>query len=117
PAVPGRVLSLRQRRRGAALQPAADRCRLHQRTLTARSLASNRRHATSSMADIPFDKDFDLPPGRVEEVMPGVRRLLANNPSPFTFRGTVSYIVGRGQVAPITPAPLDEAHFAPLPPP
>ena len=40
--------------------------------------------------DIPFDKNFDLPPGQVQEVMPGVRRLLANNPSPFTFRGTVS---------------------------
>src|SRR6266436_7416107 len=65
-------------------------------------------------ADIPFDRSFDLPPGRVEEVMPGVRRLLANNPSPFTFRGTVSYIVGRGQVAVIDPGPLDEAHIAAL---
>jgi glyoxylase-like metal-dependent hydrolase (beta-lactamase superfamily II) len=64
--------------------------------------------------DIPFNKDFDLPPGQVEEVMPGVRRLLANNPSPFTFRGTVSYIVGRGQVAIIDPGPLDEAHIAAL---
>jgi glyoxylase-like metal-dependent hydrolase (beta-lactamase superfamily II) len=44
--------------------------------------------------------------------MPGVRRLLANNPSPFTFRGTVSYIVGRGRVAIIDPGPLDEAHIA-----
>jgi glyoxylase-like metal-dependent hydrolase (beta-lactamase superfamily II) len=64
--------------------------------------------------DIPFDKRFDLPPGKVEEVAPGVRRLLANNPSPFTFRGTVSYIVGRGQVAIIDPGPLDEAHIAAL---
>src|SRR5713101_7310107 len=64
--------------------------------------------------DIPFDKRFDLPPGRVEEVVPGVRRLLANNPGPFTFRGTVSYIVGRGQVAVIDPGPLDEAHIAAL---
>src|SRR5262245_13237652 len=55
---------------------------------------------------------FDLPPGKVEELMPGVRRLLANNPSPFTFRGTVSYIVGRGRVAIIDPGPLDEAHIA-----
>jgi glyoxylase-like metal-dependent hydrolase (beta-lactamase superfamily II) len=60
--------------------------------------------------DIPFDKSFDLPPGRVEEVRPGVRRLLCNNPSPFTFRGTVSYIVGKGRVAMIDPGPLDEAH-------
>jgi glyoxylase-like metal-dependent hydrolase (beta-lactamase superfamily II) len=64
--------------------------------------------------DIPFDKRFDLPPGVVEEVLPGVRRLLAGNPSPFTYKGTVSYIVGRGQVAIIDPGPLDEAHIAAL---
>src|SRR6478672_7119592 len=43
--------------------------------------------------DIPFDKDCALAPGKVEEIMPGIRRLLANNPSPFTFTGTMSYIV------------------------
>lgn len=64
--------------------------------------------------DIPFDKAFDLAPGRVEEVIPGVRRLLANNPSPFTYRGTVSYIIGRGDVAIIDPGPLDEAHIVAL---
>src|SRR3989441_10785914 len=65
-------------------------------------------------ADIPFDRSFDLPPETVEEVAPGVRRLLANNPGPFTFKGTVSYIVGRGQVAIIDPGPLDDAHIAAL---
>ena len=55
--------------------------------------------------DIPFDKSFDLVPGQVDEPMPGVRRVLCNNPSPFTFKGTVSYIVGRGQVAIIDPGP------------
>jgi glyoxylase-like metal-dependent hydrolase (beta-lactamase superfamily II) len=64
--------------------------------------------------DIPFDKSFSLAPGKVEEVVPGVRRLLANNPSPFTFTGTVSYIVGRDRVAVIDPGPLDEAHIAAL---
>jgi glyoxylase-like metal-dependent hydrolase (beta-lactamase superfamily II) len=64
--------------------------------------------------DIPYDKSFDLPPGRVEEAMPGVRRLLCNNPGPFTFKGTVSYIVGRGKVAIIDPGPLDEPHIAAL---
>jgi glyoxylase-like metal-dependent hydrolase (beta-lactamase superfamily II) len=64
--------------------------------------------------DIPFDKSFDLPPGEVEEVAPGVRRLLCNNPGPFTFKGTVSYIVGRDRVAIIDPGPLDEAHVAAL---
>src|SRR5512132_2517261 len=65
-------------------------------------------------AEIPFDRSFDLPPETVEEVVPGVRRVLADNPSPFTFKGTVSYIVGRGQVAIIDPGPLDEAHVAAL---
>ena len=64
--------------------------------------------------DIPFDRTFDLAPGKVEEVVPGVRRLLANNPSPFTFKGTVSYIIGRGRVAIVDPGPLDEAHIAAL---
>ena len=64
--------------------------------------------------DIPFDKNFDLPPGKVEEVAPGIRRILCNNPGPFTFKGTVSYIVGRGCVAIIDPGPLDDAHSAAL---
>src|SRR6202161_2134275 len=64
--------------------------------------------------DIPFDRSFDLPPGLVEEVMPGVRRLLVNNPGPFTFKGTLSYIVGKHRVAIIDPGPIDEAHIAAL---
>jgi glyoxylase-like metal-dependent hydrolase (beta-lactamase superfamily II) len=64
--------------------------------------------------DIPFDKSFDLPPGRIEEVMPGVRRLLVNNPGPFTFKGTLTYIVGAGSVAVIDPGPIDEPHMAAL---
>jgi glyoxylase-like metal-dependent hydrolase (beta-lactamase superfamily II) len=64
--------------------------------------------------DIPFDKSFDLAPDIVDQVAPGVRRVLANNPSPFTFKGTLSYIVGQGQVAIIDPGPLDEAHIAAL---
>jgi glyoxylase-like metal-dependent hydrolase (beta-lactamase superfamily II) len=61
--------------------------------------------------DIRFDKNFDLPPGRVEEIAPGVRRLLASNPGPFTFKGTVSYIIGRGNVAILDPGPDDQAHI------
>ena len=64
--------------------------------------------------DIPFDRSFDLPPDRVEEVMPGVRRMLVDNPGPFTFKGTLSYIVGKGRVAIIDPGPIDEAHIAAL---
>ena len=64
--------------------------------------------------DIPFDKNLQLIPGRVDEPIPGVRRLLCNNPSPFTFKGTVSYIVGRGKVAIIDPGPEDPVHSAAL---
>ena len=48
--------------------------------------------------DIPFNRDFALKPGVVDEVVPGVRRVLCNNPSPFTFTGTVSYIVGQARL-------------------
>jgi glyoxylase-like metal-dependent hydrolase (beta-lactamase superfamily II) len=64
--------------------------------------------------DIPFDKDFNLTPGKVDQAMPGVRRLLCNNPSPFTFKGTVSYIIGKGNVAIVDPGPDDPAHIAAL---
>ena len=60
--------------------------------------------------DVPFNKNFPLKPGIVEEVVPGVRRVLCDNPSPFTFTGTLSYIVGRGKVAIIDPGPDSEAH-------
>ncbi|MDB5602125.1 MAG: fold metallo-hydrolase [Xanthobacteraceae bacterium] len=64
--------------------------------------------------DIPFDRSFDLPPGQVDDVLPGVRRLLCGNASPFTFKGTLSYIVGRGKVAIVDPGPDDPAHIAAL---
>ena len=64
--------------------------------------------------DIPFDKAFNLVPGQVDRVSPGIRRLLCNNPSPFTFKGTVSYIVGEGTVAIVDPGPDDPAHIAAL---
>jgi len=64
--------------------------------------------------DIPFDKDLKLEPDTVDEPMPGIRRIMANNPGPFTFKGTVSYIVGRDKVAIIDPGPDDPAHIGAL---
>src|SRR5271154_820957 len=64
--------------------------------------------------DILFDKTFDLEPDKMREVAPGVRAIVANNPSPFTFKGTMSYIIGRGQVAILDPGPDDEPHIAAL---
>jgi glyoxylase-like metal-dependent hydrolase (beta-lactamase superfamily II) len=61
--------------------------------------------------DIPFNKKLDLKPETVDEVAPGIRRILADNPGPFTFTGTMTYIVGRGDVAIVDPGPADEAHI------
>ncbi|HEX8216953.1 MAG TPA: MBL fold metallo-hydrolase, partial [Allosphingosinicella sp.] len=55
-----------------------------------------------------------LPTGRIERPHPLVRRILAPNPSPFTFTGTQTYVVGQGEVAVIDPGPDDERHVAAL---
>ena len=64
--------------------------------------------------DVPFDRSFDLAPDHAKEVAPRVRAVAANNPGPFTFKGTVSYIIGRGKVAILDPGPDDDAHVAAL---
>lgn len=52
------------------------------------------------------------PTGRSEMLEPLVRRLLAPNPSPYTYTGTQTYIVGGAEgVAIIDPGPLDEQHL------
>lgn len=45
---------------------------------------------------------------------PLVRRLLAHNPSAFTYTGTGTFVVGNGTVAVIDPGPADPAHIAAL---
>lgn len=62
--------------------------------------------------DIAFDRRFDAVPGVAEEVAPGVRRVLAPNPGPFTFTGTCTYIVGRGEVGIVDPGPDNPSHLA-----
>ncbi len=64
--------------------------------------------------DIPFDKSFDLVADTVADVAPQVRAIVADNPGPFTFKGTMSYILGRGKVAIVDPGPDDDAHIAAL---
>lgn len=50
----------------------------------------------------------------IERVAPGVRRLVAPNPSAMTAEGTNTYLVGSGTVAVIDPGPDDPAHLAAL---
>lgn len=61
--------------------------------------------------EIQFDRNFDVKPGIAQEIAPGVRRILCDNPSPFTFKGTNTYIVGHGSVAIIDPGPSDPRHI------
>ncbi|MCA3574795.1 MAG: MBL fold metallo-hydrolase [Aestuariivirga sp.] len=66
------------------------------------------------MTDLTFDRDFDVVPGEAQVLSPLIRRILVNNPSPFTFKGTSTFIVGRGKVAVIDPGPDDEGHLQAL---
>jgi glyoxylase-like metal-dependent hydrolase (beta-lactamase superfamily II) len=66
------------------------------------------------VSDIPFERDIEVNPGAVDDVAPQLRRIVAPNPSPFTFKGTCSYVVGRGQVAIIDPGPAIAEHIAAL---
>jgi glyoxylase-like metal-dependent hydrolase (beta-lactamase superfamily II) len=56
-------------------------------------------------AVIPFVRDMAFEYGRPDQLSPLVRRIVARNPGPFTFTGTGTYLVGRGEVAVIDPGP------------
>ena len=61
--------------------------------------------------NIPFLRDDSAIHGQIQHVAPGVRRLLCNNPGPFTWRGTNTWIIGEGEVAVLDPGPEDAAHL------
>jgi glyoxylase-like metal-dependent hydrolase (beta-lactamase superfamily II) len=64
---------------------------------------------------IPYVRQFDFTYGHRDQVSPLIQRVIADNPGPFTFTGTGTYIVGRdmpgANVAVIDPGPDDEAHL------
>ena len=63
------------------------------------------------MAQINFVPRLDdVTYGVAEQVSPLIRRVIADNPSKFTYRGTGTYIVGHGRVAVIDPGPILESH-------
>lgn len=63
---------------------------------------------------VPHVREFAAVPGLSYSVSPHIRRVLADNPSAFTFHGTGTYIVGWGKVAVIDPGPRDKAHIKAL---
>ncbi len=63
---------------------------------------------------LPVDRTYDAAYGKVVEISPLIRRVCAENPNAFTFKGTGTYIVGRGKVAVIDPGPLLDEHVEAL---
>jgi glyoxylase-like metal-dependent hydrolase (beta-lactamase superfamily II) len=61
---------------------------------------------------IPFVRDIRFEYGRPDQVSPLIRRVVCDNPSAFTYVGTGTYIIGRGEVAVIDPGPDNPAHLA-----
>ncbi|WP_181699144.1 MBL fold metallo-hydrolase [Chthonobacter albigriseus] len=59
-----------------------------------------------------FDRSFDPAYGEAVEIIPGVRRLTANNPGGYTFHGTNTYLIGTNSLVVVDPGPEDEAHLA-----
>ncbi len=45
-------------------------------------------------------------------IKPGIVRLVAENPGPFTYKGTNTYLVGSTSLAVVDPGPDDERHLA-----
>ena len=58
--------------------------------------------------------DFDPTAGLAETIAPDLRRVLAPNPSPMTWRGTNTYLLGRDRITVIDPGPDDPTHLAAL---
>ena len=48
---------------------------------------------------------MDAPYARLEQLEPGIARVLAHNPSAFTYFGTQSYLLGEHEVAVVDPGP------------
>lgn len=59
---------------------------------------------------INFRHEYAFTYGVIEEITPMIRRVVARNPSPFTFRGTGTYLIGHGCVAVIDPGPASDEH-------
>ena len=62
------------------------------------------------MTTLPPD-DFNPTPGQATDLAAGLRRILAPNPSPMTYRGTNTYLLGTTDLAVIDPGPDDPVHL------
>jgi glyoxylase-like metal-dependent hydrolase (beta-lactamase superfamily II) len=74
---------------------------------------SEKQQAATRVA-LDFNREFAPPIGRPVDVAPGIRRVTAGNPSPFTFRGTNTFLIGADSLAVLDPGPADPTHVAAL---
>jgi glyoxylase-like metal-dependent hydrolase (beta-lactamase superfamily II) len=58
-----------------------------------------------------FSQELDVIYGASLQISPLVRRVVARNPSAFTYTGTGTFIIGHGRVAVIDPGPADANHI------
>ncbi|SMR71743.1 Glyoxylase, beta-lactamase superfamily II [Aliiroseovarius halocynthiae] len=60
--------------------------------------------------------DHATPPGTgiMQRIEPGIRRIIAPNPSPMTYWGTNTFVLGEGDVVVIDPGPPDLSHMRAL---
>ena len=61
--------------------------------------------------EIPFIKDFNFEYGKIVNLSPMIRRIVANNPNFFSYFGTNTYILGKGEVALVDPGPDNPEHI------
>ncbi len=59
----------------------------------------------------PFSREMTFKYGELEQVAPGLRRIVCHNPGPFTFKGTNLYVIGEGEVAVADPGPAAGAQL------
>ncbi len=82
------------------------RRRLRGRAASLEGIPLHPNHAgRAKSGDIPYVRELDFTYGEAAQVSPLIRRVIAHNPSVFTFHGTGTYIVGRGHVAIIDAGP------------
>jgi glyoxylase-like metal-dependent hydrolase (beta-lactamase superfamily II) len=62
------------------------------------------------MTTLPFVTEPEVHHDQPEALTASLRRIVANNPGPFTYHGTCTFVVGHGDVAVIDPGPDDSGH-------
>ncbi len=70
------------------------------------------RNGTTMSHELTFKTSMEFAYGVPSPVSPGIVRIVANNPSPLTFKGTNTYLVGSTELMLIDPGPEDPAHLA-----